>query len=240
MIVTLDIADLGVRGAVRALRHRPNPSELRGLRWADVAIAAPLATKRPPALRRAVLIAFWDDEASARDFAENGRLARPFRDGFHAVLQPLRAFGAWPGLPADIAKTRAVDHQGPVLVTTLGRLRLSQTIRFLRASRPAERAAVAAPGLLWGTAAARPPFLATISAWEDSQATVEYAYPREQPHHAAIDKQRRKDFHHQSAFVRYVPIEVTGSLDGPNPLPASAVSRLRRSVGQPTTPSQKG
>ena len=222
MIATLDIAELGVRGTARALLRRPNPSDVRGLRWADVAILAPLATKRPPAFRRAALIAFWDDEAAARDFADRSELARPFAGGFHAALRPLRAFGTWPGLPADVAKARTVAHDGPVFVTTLGRLRLSQTVRFLRASRPAERSVVTAPGLLWGTAAARPPFVATISAWQDSQAVTDYAYPREQPHHGAIDQQRRKDFHRQSAFVRYEPVEVTGSLGG-TPLTSSLV-----------------
>src|SRR5439155_1085061 len=82
----------------------------------------------------------------------------------------LRGHGAWPGLPPDLPAARAVPHDGPVVVLTLGRLRLSQVVRFLRASRPAEKSAVEASGMLWGTAAARPPFVATISLWEDTKA----------------------------------------------------------------------
>lgn len=224
MIATVDIAELGLRGTARAARRRPKPHDVRGLRWADVAVLAPLATNRPPSFRRAALIAFWDDEAAARDFAHDSEFYVPFAEGFHATLRPLRAYGSWPGLPSEIATTRTVDHEGPVLVTTLGRLRLSQTLRFLRASRPAEKAATSAPGLLWGTAAARPPFVATITAWNDSDAAVAYAYSSGQAHHTAIAKQRRKDFHRQSAFVRYEPLYVSGSLDGANPFVASTTS----------------
>src|SRR5205823_2823863 len=113
-----------------------------GLLWSDTAVAVPLASNRPPGLRTAVRVAFWEDDAnfSARDRL----LDESSADGFHAVLRPLRAFGSWTGLPPDVPRTRATPNDGPVLSLTLGRLRLPQTIRFMRASRPAERAALAA------------------------------------------------------------------------------------------------
>src|SRR5688500_3202410 len=166
MIATIAIADIGRRPLIRAVRHRPAPGDVPGLRWLDVAPTVGLASKKPPTLRRAVLFAMWDDEQSAHAFTDTHAFAQPFADpGFHAVLRPLRAFGSWPGLPADVPRSRVAQHDAAVIVTTLGRLRLTQTLRFLRASRPAERAAVAADGFVWGTAAARPPFVATVSAW---------------------------------------------------------------------------
>jgi hypothetical protein len=104
-------------------------------------------------------------------------------------------------------------HDGPVLVTTLGRLRPSQAIRFLRASRPAEHAAIAARGFVWGTALARPPFVSTVSMWQSDEAAAEYAYADpEAGHPQAITKQRRKDFHHESAFIRFAPVRLTGTV----------------------------
>ena len=149
-------------------------------------------------------------------FAENG---------FHAVLRPIRAYGAWPGLPDEVPRARAISHDGPVLVTTLGKLRMSQAVRFLRASRPAERAALAAGGFVWGTAATRPagmhpPFMATISLWSTADAAAAYAYADpDAGHPRAVTKQRRKDFHHESAFIRHVPLAITGSVRG---MPAKA------------------
>jgi len=217
MIATVNIADLGARRTLRSLWHRPAPADVAGLRWLDTAVAVPLASKRPPGLRRSVMIAFWDDEEAAAAFAEDHPLGQRYADhGFRAVLRPLRAFGTWPGLPDDLPRARAAVHDGPVLVTTLGRLRMSQAGRFFRASRPAERSAVAAAGFVWGTAASRPPFMATVSLWSSGEAAAAYAYAGDPDagHPSAITKQRRKDFHSESAFIRYAPLAITGSVRG--------------------------
>ena len=218
MIATVDIADLGARGIIASIRHRPRAGDVQGLRWCDVALAVPLGTKTPPRLRRAVLLAIWDDDGAATRARDHDTF-QSFEHGFGALLRPIRAFGTWPGLPVDVPRARTTASEGPVMVFTLGRLRLSQTIRFLRASRPAERAALAADGFLWGTAAARPPFVATVSIWRDGDAAAAYAYEHaDAGHPRAITAQRRKDFHRQSAFIRFTPIQTHGTLDGPNPL----------------------
>jgi len=221
MIATVDIADLGVRRTLGSLRHRPAPAIIPGLRWLDTAAAVPLASKHPPGFRRTVMIAFWDDEDAAATFMREHPLGKRFAEnGFHAVLRPLRAYGAWPGLPDEVPRARAISHDGPVLVTTLGKLRVSQAVRFLRASRPAERSALAAAGFVWGTAATRPagmhpPFMATISLWSTADAAAAYAYADpDAGHPRAVTKQRRKDFHHESAFIRHAPLAMTGSVHG--------------------------
>jgi hypothetical protein len=219
VIATVDLADVGVGGTLRTLARRPRPDDIPGLRWADAVVLAQLASSRPPAVRRAGLLAFWDDEGSADAFATAHPVGRRFAHGFHATLRPLRAFGSWPGLDPEIPAGRAVPHEGPVMVLTLGRLRPSQLLRFLKASRPAEKAALDDPGMLWGTASARPPFFATVTAWESSQAAAAYAYARQRPQHSdAITEQQRKDFHRRSAFIRFAPVRLTGALGGPNPI----------------------
>ena len=71
----------------------------------------------------------------------------------------------------------------------------------------------------------QPPFFATISLWKDSAASMTYAFGRGRPQHSnAITEQARKDFHRQSAFVRFAPIRIDGSLGGANPLPAAIIS----------------
>ena len=227
MIATVTIADLPRLGAVRALWSRPKPGSVPGLRWANLPLMLPLASLRPPKLRRVGLLAFWDDETSAEEFHRTHPVAQRLAGGFHATLRPLRAFGTWPGLPTDIPSTRAVPHEGPVVVFTLGRLRPTQLVRFLRTSAPAEKAALAADGILWGMASARPPFVATVSMWEDSRSAAAYAYAQQRPQHSdAIVEQQRKDFHRESAFIRFAPISSAGSLDAPIPLPETTVTRL--------------
>ena len=218
MIATVQVADVGLVGALRAVMRRPKPSTTPGLRSAEVALFAPLALAGRPPMSRAGLIAFWDDENAFERFLDQDPIARRFAGGFQARLQPLRAYGSWPGLPVDVPGSRTVPHTGPVVVLTLGRLRVSQTVRFLRTSRPAERAAVADDGMLWGSAAVRPPFVATVSLWRDAESTKAYAYGSGQPaHSAAIRAQQRKDFHRQSAFIRFAPTRLDGTLGGKNP-----------------------
>jgi hypothetical protein len=222
MIATVQLADLGFAGTVRSIMRRPKPSDTPGLRMAEVAVFAPLGFSGPPPIRRAGLIAFWDDDDAFDRFLDTSPVGQQFAGDFEARLRPLRAHGSWPGLPADVPSSRAVQHDGPVVVLTLGRLRMSQTVRFLRTSRPAEKAAAAHEGMLWGSAAARPPFVATMSIWQSSQSTAAYAYGQQPPAHSdAISAQQRKDFHRQSAFIRFAPTRLEGTLGGSNPLAAS-------------------
>ena len=217
MIATVDIADIGARATLRTLATGPRAAGgVEGLRWIEAVALAPLAATRPPSLRRAALLAFWDDDEAAKRFREEHPIAQRFASGIHLDLRPIRIVGSWTGLPN--AAESVVDDgasANPVVVLTLGHLRVSQAPRFLRASRPAERTALASPGMRWGTASARPPFVATISVWESGAAAATYALGRSQPaHHEAVVEQRRKDFHRQSAFVRFTPVGVSGSLPG--------------------------
>jgi hypothetical protein len=225
MIATVQLADLGPATTLRAIMRRPKPSDTPGLKAAEVAVFAPLALSAPPTIRRAGLIAFWDDVDAFDRFVDSDPIGQRFSGGFQARLRPLRAHGSWPGLPADVPTSRAVQYDGPVVVLTLGRLRISQAVRFLRTSRPAERAAAAHDGMIWGSAAARPPFVATMSIWGNAQATAAFAYGRQPPAHSdAISAQQRKDFHRQSVFIRFAPTRLEGTLLGTNPLVASDIA----------------
>ena len=123
-----------------------------------------------------------------------------------------------------------VEHSGGAVkkvtmeMLTLARTRMSHLRRFLSASLVAERRAVEAPGLAWGTGLARPPFFATCSVWTDAHAASTYAYgPGETAHPGVIATDRQRPFHHRSAFVRFRPTAMTGSLGGRNPLSEAAL-----------------
>jgi hypothetical protein len=221
MIASVHIADVGVRAALAALRKPPVPGSTVGLRHADVALTAPLRGGGLPSVSvgRVGLIAFWDDDTALDRFLAHHPIAGVFAGGWHVRLDPLRAFGTWPGLSSDVPAPRSVEHEGPAAVLTLGRLRASQAVRFFRTSAKAERSATKAAGLTWATALARPPFVATCSLWRDSRALSTYAYGHREPAHAnAIDAQNTKPFHHESAFIRFRPYDSRGRLGGKNPL----------------------
>ena len=227
MIASVHIADVSVRRALAALRRTPDRASTPGLRYAKVALAAPLRSSLLPSpnLRRPALVAFWDDDDALSRFLAEDPVATSFAQGWQVRLEPLRAFGSWPGLPTDVPVTRTVDYDGPTVVLTLGRLRISQALRFLRTSAKAEAAVLTAPGLIWATGLGRPPFVATCSLWESSHAAATYAYgPSDAAHQTAIRTDRGRPFHHESAFIRFRPYGAQGRLDGKNRLPENALA----------------
>jgi hypothetical protein len=222
MVTSVHLANVPTGTFFSLLRHPPDPKQIGGLRSANVAVATPMRTSMIPKLAfgRVGLIGFWDDDAALDAFEHDSPTAAAFSNGLRLHLEPLRAFGTWPGLEADVTRSRRVDYTGPAVVLTLGRVRFSQVWRFLRASAKAEAATGHAPGLLWATAMARPPFVATCSLWEDSDAISAYAFDdADAGHPSAIRSGQAKPFHHQEAFIRFRPLSVSGSLDGTNPVP---------------------
>lgn len=225
--VSIHIADVGVKTGLKLLRRRLAPDSVPGLRRAEFAAAAPLSGSLlpRPALGRIAFIGFWDDDNALDRFVVEHPVADQLGGGWHARLEPLRRFGSWPGLPDGISESRRTDYSGPAVVLTLGHLRLSQAVRFLRTSAVAEAAAVNAPGMVWATALARPPFVATCSLWDSTRGLAAYAYGKAgQGHPDALTADAAKPFHHQSAFVRLRPYHVEGRLIGDNALDEHAVS----------------
>jgi len=222
VIASVHIADVGKRTALRLLRTKPSPAKVLGLRYAEIATAAPLSGHLLPRPNpgRVGLIAAWDDDRAFEDFLASHPLAEQLAHGWHVRLQPTRIVGAWPQLAGLLAGEQPMDDAEPAAVLTLGRLRLSQTIRFLAASARAEGLVVRDPALLASTGLARPPGLvATFSLWRSTAAMRAYARgDAEVGHLAAIQAHAARPFHHESAFVRFRPYRAEGRWDGCDPL----------------------
>jgi hypothetical protein len=226
MIASVHLADVGARSAFSITRKDPARGSIPRLRNANLFIAAPLSgcVIPSPQFGRAGLVAFWEDDDALDRFLADDSLAAKFASGWHVRLAPLRAHGTWPGLPREeIPTDRRVEHEGPVAAITLGRLRASQAIRFLRASAKAEASVVVAPGLIWATGFAQVPrIVSTFSLWESTRALSTYAYGTKDPGHPdAIAGGDAKPFHHQQTFIRFRPYGAHGQLEGRNPLTVS-------------------
>lgn len=232
---SIHIVDVGLWASLGLLLKRVRPQSITGLRHAEAGQAGELSgSLRPkPTLGRVAFIGFWDDHDALDCFARDHPLGQQLGSGWHARLDPLRQSGSWPGLDDEVSGRRHTSYDGPALVLTLGRLRLTQAVRFLRTSANAEAAATAAPGAIWASAIVRPPFVATCSLWESTHALASYAYGKRDPGHPdALDADAAKPFHHRSAFVRFRPYHVEGHLLGANPLNENAW------VAQDSAPSQ--
>lgn len=217
MIFSVHLADIGFG----SMRREPTADEVPGLRYAALTTPAPLGTTLPqPRLGELGMVAAWDGDGALDAFLANHRLGERLRNGWHVRLQPLRASGTWSALPELEGFREEGDDEEPVAVVTLGRLRLAHAIRFLRASAPAERAAVKAPGVLASTGLARPPRLVgTFSLWRTAATMRKYAYGEtDQSHAAAVRAHNRKPFHRESIFARFRPYHSAGEWDGRDPL----------------------
>jgi hypothetical protein len=228
IIMSMQIADVGA-SAPRLLRKVPKPKKVPGLRYAELTTPAPLGggLLPRPSFSRIGLLAAWDSEEDFARFAEEDGLgSRLARDGWQVRLVPLRASGEWPALDGVIpSPPRPNDDDEPVAVLTLGRLRIGQAGRFLRANAPAADEAIAHPAILASTALARPPHLvATFSLWRTAAEMREYAYGADTGHNAAAAAHRDKPFHHASLFARFRPYAFAGLWNGHDPLAAAAPS----------------
>lgn len=216
MIVSVHIAEGGVRRSLGLLRKGARPLDAPGLRYSEAAGLVPLAGKAPPLPPRGtILISSWDDDDALDRF-----LAEHPIDGYHVRMRATRIVGAWPDMPGLPTEEVPMDEDEPATVLTLGRPRKRTLLRFARTSRPAERLAVDHPGMAAGTAAARlPRFVATFSIWRTVREMRDYALGRPDPSHLdAIKANRATPFHHQDAFVRFRPYASAGAWKGRDPL----------------------
>jgi len=211
MIVSVDIAAVGLRQGLQVLAKRPRVEEVEGLRYAETVFTAPLGAGLlpKPSLATVALIAAWDDDEALDHFATHP-LARRLSSGWQVRMAPLRVSGSWPEMPGLPEKQLPVDPEEPVAVLTLGRVKPWRLRPFLRAAAPAEADAVAEPGLIASTAFGRPPLVSTFSLWRTAAEMRDYAYRRGGSHMAAVAGDRARPFHHQSAFIRFRPYATRG------------------------------
>jgi hypothetical protein len=224
LIVSIHLGECSRRDALGLLRRRLLPGSVSGLSYAEITTLAPLGPQLLPRphFRRVGLIAAWEDDRAIDGFLASHALARRLQDGWHVRLRPTRISGSWSRLGALLDHEEPMEDSEPAAVLTLGRLRPSQTVRFLRASARAEGHATASPGLLAATGMARLPLVATFSLWRSVAAMGAYAHHSgEQAHQGVIAAHAQRPFHRESAFIRFRPYGAEGHWDGRDPLAAT-------------------
>jgi hypothetical protein len=226
LIFSVDIASIGVRQGLRLLAAPPRAQEVEGLRYADTVFTAPLGGGLLPApdFGTVALLAAWDDQEALERFTLHP-VARQLAGGWQVRMEPLRVFGAWPGLDGLPERPLPVDDEEPVIVLTLGRLMPWRIRPFLRAAAPAEADALDEPGLLASTGFGRlPNLVSTFSLWSTTAAMRDYADRQGGSHRAAVASDRERAFHRHSAFIRFRPLAGRGSWGGRDPLAAAAIT----------------
>ncbi len=221
MIVSVHIADVGPRAAMRALRQQPAPARIAGLAYARTTVTAPISERLLPSPQpgRVGMIAAWENDAGIDEFLAAHPTGETFAAGWEARMEPLRVSGAWPEMPGLPARPLPVDEAEPVAALTLGRPRLNRVVPFLRNAAAAEADAARDGAVIAASGLARlPQLVSTFTLWRSFAALREYAYGKGGAHAAAVSTDRERPFHHASAFVRLRPYSSRGAWEGRDPL----------------------
>jgi hypothetical protein len=223
--------------SVRALVRSPHRAGVDGLHHAECLVlmqfGAPMLSLARLQLRRMAMFGQWEDEAALDRFLETHALGRRLAHGWHVRLQYLRRYGSIAAL-RDLPETAGTwEPEEPIVAVTIARMKMRELPRFLHWGRPVERLIASHPGAVFSTGTQRPPnTISTFSIWRSVREMTDMVHGRgdaldARVHRDAMAEQRRKDFHHESTFMRFRPLSEHGSWQGRRLLPNGAGQRSR-------------
>lgn len=162
------------------------------------------------------MFCIFDTEDSAREFINHSALATQYRERsselFTAMLRVGSARGSWDGvaLKADVA----MPLNGPIATLTRASIRPAAATAFWRRAPATQDSLQQAPGCKLAVGLGEAPLLrqATFSLWQSTAAMD--AYARTGAHLDAIKAAHEHRFFSESMFVRFVPVELSGSWQG--------------------------
>ena len=229
MIHSFHLIEMPARVSVRTLVWPPDRTTVHGLQHAECLVmmqfGAPIVSLARLQMRRLAMFAQWDDESALDRFLETHALGRHFIAGWHVRLQYLRRYGSIAALGELPEKAGSWDLEEPIVAVTIARMKLRELPRFLRWGRPVERLVSNHPGAVFSTGAQRPPnTISTFSIWRTVREMNEMVHgrsdvPDARVHQVAMAEQRRRDFHHESTFMRFRPLSEHGEWQGRQLLP---------------------
>lgn len=137
------------------------------------------------------------------NFLEKDNFGKVLASGWHVRLKFYRRWGYISEL-ADLPENSVNKNpDAPVVGITLARLKISETIRFLKWGKPVEGLVRDHPGKTFALAAMRPlNTLSTFSIWRSEEEMVEMV-KGENVHGRAIGEQMKKSFHHEFTTMRF-------------------------------------
>lgn len=146
-----------------------------------------------------VYLARWKDEDSLVKFLETSAL----KDAWHVRLKFYRRWGSITELDHLPENSENHSPEAPVVGITLARLKITETLRFLKWGKPVEGLVRDHPGKLFALAAMRPlNTLSTFSIWKTEKDMIAMV-KGDNVHGRAIGEQMRRSFHHEFTTMRF-------------------------------------
>ncbi len=182
-----------------------------------------------PDLGTYALLIGWADAASEARFHREGALHRAFvaraSEIYTLQLTPVSSHGAWSGVQPF--KTVRSSAEGPLVVLTRATIRPSFVPAFWRRVGGVARALEAhRENLLFTKGIGELPWVvqATFSVWRSEEAMLRFAYGKEGPHRAAVERTRKAKGFREELFARFRVRATSGTYNGVDPLHGTVVS----------------
>jgi hypothetical protein len=235
VIHSFHLIDVPAWVTARTMLRPPDRTTVKGLQHAECLVlmqfGAPIVSLDRLQVRRLAMFAQWDDESALDRFLDSHAFGRRLAIGWHVRLHYLRRYGAIAALGNLPERAGDWDLDEPIVAVTLARMKLRELPRFLRWGRPVERLIASHPAAVFSTGAQRPPnTISTFSIWRTVREMTEMVHgrsdvPDAHVHQVAMAEQRRRDFHHESTFMRFRPLSEHGEWQGRHLLPGGAGRR---------------
>ncbi|MDE3124786.1 MAG: DUF3291 domain-containing protein [Bacteroidota bacterium] len=133
-------------------------------------------------------------------------------------LQPIEGHGTWDRQLCFGKLPLKTNYEGPIAILTRATIHTKKIKQFWSHVDAVSAEMHRAPGLITSIGIGEIPWFrgATLSVWESKTHMRAFAYS--QPfHQAVIVKTRKEKWYSEDMFVRFIPIEVSGTLRGIDP-----------------------
>jgi hypothetical protein len=179
-------------------------------------LGEPIMSPRRYEIRNGVVFAWWENESSLERFLRQPK-ARELATGWHVRMKLYRRWGMISEIKEALVQPELSAPEQPVVAVTLARLKLTETIRFIRWGHPVERQVRDHHGKTLALAAFRPlNTFSTFSIWKNEAEMLRMVHggnqqPDLERHKRAMQEMRRENFHHEFTTMRFIPIGEYGS-----------------------------
>lgn len=133
-------------------------------------------------------------------------------------LQPIEGHGTWDDKICFGHLPSKTDYEGPIAVLTRATIHTKKIRRFWQHVDAVSAEMKQAPGFITSLGIGEMPLFraATLSIWETKAHMRSFAYA--QPFHKeVIVKTRKENWYSEDMFVRFIPLQVSGTLQGIDP-----------------------
>lgn len=134
-------------------------------------------------------------------------------------LKPIEGHGKWDRKECFGNLAKQTDYNGPIAILTRATIRLSQLSAFWKNVGGVANQMNGAKGFVTSIGIGEAPYIkqATFSIWQSRDSMKAFAYQMKE-HAEVIRKTRKENWYSEDMFVRFIPLKVTGTIRGVNPL----------------------